>query len=43
MKTKATFIIIYMAHVLVLDFAGIPAYAVDFNTDVLDATDRQNL
>ena len=43
MKTKATFIIIYMAHVLVLDFAGIPAYAVDFNTDVLDATDRQNI
>ncbi|MCV5838275.1 FimD/PapC N-terminal domain-containing protein, partial [Escherichia coli] len=26
-----------------LSLAGVPVYAVDFNTDVLDAADRQNI
>ncbi|EOL9404040.1 FimD/PapC N-terminal domain-containing protein, partial [Escherichia coli] len=42
-KNKAIFNINFITYALMLSLAGVPAYAVDFNTDVLDAADRQNI
>ncbi|MDZ7144772.1 FimD/PapC N-terminal domain-containing protein, partial [Escherichia coli] len=42
-KNRRTFIINRIAYALMLALSGIPVYAVDFNTDVLDAEDRQNI
>ncbi|WP_435300891.1 FimD/PapC N-terminal domain-containing protein, partial [Escherichia coli] len=42
-KKRRTFIINRIAYALMLALSGIPVYAVDFNTDVLDAEDRQNI
>ncbi|WP_166738640.1 hypothetical protein [Escherichia coli] len=41
-KNKSTFTINFITYSLMLSLAGVPVYAVDFNTDVLDAADRQN-
>lgn len=42
-KNKSTFTINFITYSLMLSLAGVPVYAVDFNTDVLDAADRQNI
>ncbi|MBN6379174.1 hypothetical protein JZM21_32555, partial [Escherichia coli] len=42
MKNKTSFAVNGITYLL-LSLAGAPAYAVDFNTDVLDAADRQNI
>ncbi|WP_201475411.1 FimD/PapC N-terminal domain-containing protein, partial [Escherichia coli] len=42
-KNKSTFTIKFITYSLMLSLAGVPVYAVDFNTDVLDAEDRQNI
>ncbi|TQO04895.1 UNVERIFIED_ORG: outer membrane usher protein PapC [Citrobacter freundii] len=43
MKNKTSFAVNSITCALMLTLAGVPAYAVDFNTDVLDAADRQNI
>ncbi|EFB2837586.1 PapC/FimD family outer membrane usher protein [Escherichia coli] len=43
MKNNTSFAVSGITYVLLLSFAGAPTYAVDFNTDVLDAADRQNI
>ncbi|ELO4939469.1 fimbria/pilus outer membrane usher protein, partial [Escherichia coli] len=43
MKNKTSFAVNGITYALLLSLAGVPAYAVDFNTDVLDAADRQNI
>ncbi len=43
MKNTTSFVINGITYALMLSLAGTPVYAVDFNTDVLDATDRQNI
>ncbi|ECW0470414.1 TPA: fimbria/pilus outer membrane usher protein [Salmonella enterica subsp. enterica serovar Mississippi] len=40
---KNTFAVNSITYALMLSLAGVPVYAVDFNTDVLDAADRQNI
>ena len=42
-KNKDAFALNFITYALMLSLAGTPAYAVDFNTDVLDAEDRQNI
>ncbi|HAV8126776.1 TPA: fimbria/pilus outer membrane usher protein, partial [Escherichia coli] len=43
MKNNTSFAVNSITYALLLSLAGAPAYAVDFNTDVLDAADRQNI
>lgn len=43
MKNNTSFTVNCITYALLLSLAGAPAYAVDFNTDVLDAVDRQNI
>ncbi|HGX0390551.1 TPA: fimbria/pilus outer membrane usher protein, partial [Escherichia coli] len=43
MKDNTSFALNGITYALLLSLAGAPAYAVDFNTDVLDAADRQNI
>lgn len=43
MKNNTSFAVNGITYALLLSMAGAPAYAVDFNTDVLDAADRQNI
>ena len=43
MKNNTSFAVNGITYALMLSLAGAPAYAVDFNTDVLDAADRQNI
>ena len=43
MKNNTSFAVNGITYALLLSLAGAPAYAVDFNTDVLDAADRQNI
>lgn len=43
MKNDTSFIINGITYALMLSLTGAPVYAVDFNTDVLDAADRQNI
>ncbi|WP_218069882.1 fimbria/pilus outer membrane usher protein [Escherichia coli] len=44
MKNNTSFFAVNgITYALLLSLAGAPAYAVDFNTDVLDAADRQNI
>lgn len=43
MKNNTSFAVNGITYALLLSLAGVPAYAVDFNTDVLDAADRQNI
>ncbi|EOU2287933.1 fimbria/pilus outer membrane usher protein [Escherichia coli] len=43
MKNNISFAVNSITYALMLSLAGAPAYAVDFNTDVLDAADRQNI
>lgn len=43
MKNNTSFVVNGITYALMLSLAGAPAYAVDFNTDVLDAADRQNI
>lgn len=43
MKNNTSFAVNGITYALLLSTAGAPAYAVDFNTDVLDAADRQNI
>ncbi|EGO4438799.1 fimbria/pilus outer membrane usher protein [Escherichia coli] len=43
MKNNISFAVNSITYALLLSLAGAPAYAVDFNTDVLDAADRQNI
>ncbi|HBR2043253.1 TPA: fimbria/pilus outer membrane usher protein [Klebsiella pneumoniae] len=43
MKNNISFAVNGITCALMLSLAGEPAYAVDFNTDVLDAADRQNI
>lgn len=43
MKNNTSFAVNSITYALLLSLAGVPAYAVDFNTDVLDAADRQNI
>ncbi|HAW2654331.1 TPA: fimbria/pilus outer membrane usher protein [Escherichia coli] len=43
MKNNTSFAVNGITYTLLLSLAGAPAYAVDFNTDVLDAADRQNI
>ncbi len=43
MKNNTSFAVNGIAYALLFSLAGAPAYAVDFNTDVLDAADRQNI
>lgn len=43
MKNNTSFVINGITYALMLSLAGMPGYAVDFNTDVLDASDRQNI
>ncbi|CAD5731087.1 fimbria/pilus outer membrane usher protein [Escherichia coli] len=43
MKNNTSFAVNGITYALMLSLAGTPAYAVDFNTDVLDAADRQNI
>lgn len=40
MKNNTSFAVNGITYALLLSLAGAPAYAVDFNTDVLDAADR---
>ncbi|EFK4234701.1 fimbria/pilus outer membrane usher protein [Escherichia coli] len=42
-KENTSFAVNGITCALMLSMAGIPAFAVDFNTDVLDAVDRQNI
>lgn len=42
-KNNTSFAVNGITYALMLSLAGAPAYAVDFNTDVLDAEDRQNI
>ncbi|AOM58096.1 fimbria/pilus outer membrane usher protein [Escherichia coli] len=43
MKNNTSFAVNGITYALLFSLAGAPAYAVDFNTDVLDAADRQNI
>ena len=43
MKNKTSFAFNSISCALMLSLTGMPAYGVDFNTDVLDAADRQNI
>lgn len=43
MKKNTSFVINGITYMLMLSLAGMPAYAIDFNTDVLDSSDRQNI
>ncbi|MBB6965520.1 fimbria/pilus outer membrane usher protein [Escherichia coli] len=43
MKNNTSFAVNGITYALLLSLAGAPVYAVDFNTDVLDAADRQNI
>ncbi|TNV16824.1 PapC/FimD family outer membrane usher protein [Buttiauxella sp. B2] len=43
MENKTSFTVNCITYALMLSLTGVPAYAVDFNTDVLDAADRQNI
>ncbi|CAD5790412.1 fimbria/pilus outer membrane usher protein [Escherichia coli] len=43
MKNNTSFAVNGITYALLLSLAGTPVYAVDFNTDVLDAADRQNI
>ncbi|HFG3511664.1 TPA: fimbria/pilus outer membrane usher protein [Escherichia coli] len=43
MEKKTSFSVNNITYALMLSLAGVPVYAVDFNTDVLDAADRQNI
>ncbi|ELY7438054.1 hypothetical protein SNU51_004906, partial [Escherichia coli] len=43
MKNNASFAVNSITYVLLLSLVAVPAYAIDFNTDVLDAADRQNI
>lgn len=43
MKNNTSFAVNGITYALMLSLVGAPAYAVDFNTDVLDAADRQNI
>lgn len=43
MKNGSSFAVNSITYALMLSLAGTPTYAVDFNTDVLDAADRQNI
>ncbi|MCM4723370.1 FimD/PapC N-terminal domain-containing protein, partial [Escherichia coli] len=43
MKNNTSFVINGITYALLFSLAGAPTYAVDFNTDVLDAADRQNI
>lgn len=43
MKGKFFFIISSISYALVLSLASTSVYAIEFNTDVLDTTDRQNI
>lgn len=43
MKYKTTFGVNRIARAVMLALASVPAYAVDFNTDILDAADKQNI
>ncbi len=42
-NNKATFAINGITYALLLSLVGVPVCATDFNTDVLDAADRQNI
>ncbi len=42
-NNQATFAINGITYALLLSLVGVPVYATDFNTDVLDAADRQNI
>ena len=42
MKNNTSFAVNGITYALLFSLAGVPAYAVDFNTDVLAAADRQN-
>uniref|UniRef100_UPI001C8E1B1E FimD/PapC N-terminal domain-containing protein n=1 Tax=Yersinia enterocolitica TaxID=630 RepID=UPI001C8E1B1E len=43
MEKNKYFTVNNITHALMLLLSGVPAYAVEFNTDVLDAVDRQNI
>lgn len=43
MEKNNYFTVNNITYVLMLSLSGVPAYAVDFNTDVLDAVDRKNI
>ncbi|HBE6106714.1 TPA: fimbria/pilus outer membrane usher protein [Escherichia coli] len=43
MKNNTSFVFNRITYALLLSLAGAPVYAIDFNTDILDAEDRQNI
>ncbi|ECI5215358.1 PapC/FimD family outer membrane usher protein, partial [Salmonella enterica subsp. diarizonae] len=43
MKKNTSFAMNGISYAIMLSLVGMPACAVDFNTDVLDATDRKNI
>lgn len=43
MEKNNYFTVNNITYALMLSLSGVPAYAVDFNTDVLDAVDRKNI
>ncbi|HAO9088964.1 TPA: fimbria/pilus outer membrane usher protein [Escherichia coli] len=43
MKNNTSFVVNGITYAMLLSLTGAPVYAVDFNTDVLDAADRQNI
>ncbi|EAO7713794.1 PapC/FimD family outer membrane usher protein [Salmonella enterica] len=43
MKKNTLFAMNGISYAIMLSLVGMPVYAVDFNTDVLDATDRKNI
>ena len=43
MERNKYFTVNNITYALILSLSGVPAYAVDFNTDVLDALDRENI